>query len=83
MRCSIPAPSARDGKKNFRRLGDKLRLHFRRQHQVAISLSLRRERCEDSPTHAKVRRAHMRALFGAGETERYPSKIIGGHGDAI
>ena len=48
-------------------------------HEVAISLVLGSQGCEDSTSTAEISGSHMRAFFGAFKAERNASKICYGH----
>src|SRR5437667_6988528 len=75
MGGSHPSPSARNGHEKMGLLLDEVRLLLRREHQVAIALFLRGERREYPAPDAEVGRPHVRALFGAFQTQRNPAKI--------
>src|SRR6516225_6050294 len=54
MGGSVTAPTAMNGDEDFGRLGDKHRLLFRREHQVAVPLGLRSQRGKDAAPDAEV-----------------------------
>src|SRR6516225_6303085 len=58
------SPAAGYGQENIGGFGDKCRLVFGIEHEVAITLSLRCESRENSPADPKVGRSHMGAFFG-------------------
>ena len=69
------SPAAGDGEKEFGHFFNEGGLLLYREYQVAIALFRRSQRREDSAVHAKVRLAHVRALFGAGQTQRNSAKV--------
>jgi hypothetical protein len=56
---SVPAPTARDGQKNFRGLGHEFSLPFRREHEVAIAFALMSQCGEDAAANSEIGGAHM------------------------
>ena len=79
MRHTHAAPAAGNRHKNIRLFGNEVSLLVGGKHQVAETLSLRRERREDSSADAEIRRTHMRALFGSFEAEGDSAKVCGVH----
>src|ERR1700733_10221521 len=77
-----PSPTAMYGQKQIGALGDERRLLLERDHQVAVPLFNRSQRRKDAPTDTKIRRPHMRVLFGARKTERNPAKVVRSHREA-
>lgn len=70
MRGSVSAPAPRDRQEDAGLLSDEFGLLFGSQHQVAEALALRRERSEDPPAHAEIRRPHVRAFLRARQAQR-------------
>lgn len=79
VRDAARAPSARDGQKYVRQLGDKIALLLGREHHVAVTFRNRRKGRENAPTDAKVDRAHVGTLFGAWKAQREATKDGGCH----
>lgn len=73
---AVPPPSAVNRQEQLRSFFDECSLLFRREHQIAVPLALRRQRGENPAAYSKVRRAHVGALFGAFQVQRDPSKIV-------
>jgi len=61
--CSHSAPSTGNRQKHFGLLFNKRCLLNRRNHQVAVTLLLVRERSEYPTPYPKVGRAHVRAFL--------------------
>ena len=75
MSHAHPPPAARNRNEDFRSFRNERRLLFRRDHQVAITLLLSSESCENPGSHPKVGRTHVRPLFNTLQTQRNAAKI--------
>jgi hypothetical protein len=80
VRSAHSTPSASDREKDIGPFSNEIRLHFRRDRQIAEALFLMRQSRENPATDTEIGGTHVGSLFGTLEAQRDAAKVCGGHG---